>query len=134
MKNKQIDLPEYIENHIIDCDISYRGGTLKVDVSGLFSQDSIDAVEEAGETLEAGAYQNYLGGGMAGSIQSGRSFDASLLTKEDQELYKLFSEAVKRHFYNINNGGGDEYMQDCVTGHDAVGGYEKLQKLPVSGY
>jgi len=46
---------EFIEAHTIDADISYRGGSLKVDVSELF--------ETGDEPAIMGAYQNYLGGG-----------------------------------------------------------------------
>ena len=130
---KKINYREFIENNTKDCDISYRGGSLKVDLSGLFTQTSLDKIEANGEDPIAGSYQNYLGGGIAGSIQTGRSFDLNLLTKGDYKKYIVFSEACKRYFYEINNGGGDEYMQENVTGQEA-GGYEATQHLPVSGY
>lgn len=116
---------EYIEAHLIDADISYRGGSLKVDVSELF--------ETGDEQAIMGAYQNYLGGGIAGSIQTGRAFDISGFSKADMATYELMAEACKRYFYDANNGGGDEYMQENVTGHEA-GGYEATQKLPASAY
>jgi len=124
---------EYIEGNIVKCDISYRGGSLVVDVSGLLSDESNEAIHEAGERATAGAYQNYLGGGIAGSIQAGRNFDVSLLSKGDQKEWSTIEEALKRFFYRANEGGGDEYMHDQVTGPDA-GGYEAVQKLPASGY
>lgn len=123
-----------IEDNIIKCDISYRGGILKVDISSALSEASLQAIEEAGEEAIAGAYQNYLGGGMAGSIQTGRSFDINLLTEEDQKIYKSLSEDIKRYFYDLNNGGGDEYIQENITGKDAKNGYERLQNMPKSGY
>jgi len=124
---------EYIEGNIVKCDVSYRGGSLVVDVSGLLSDESNEAIYEAGERTTAGAYQNYLGGGIAGSIQAGRNFDVSLLTQEDQKEWSTIEEALKRFFYDVNEGGGDEYMHDNVTGPKA-GGYEEVQKLPASGY
>ena len=130
---KKQKIREYIENNTIDTDISYRGGVLKVDLSGLLSEQSLENIENAGEDATAGASQNYLGGGISGSITSGKSFDLELLTKADQKIYQEFSEEICRAFYNINNGGGDEYMQENVTGSEA-GGYEKTQSLPVSGY
>jgi len=125
---------KFIEDNTIKCDISHRGGSLKVDLTGLFSQKSLEAIEKANEQVHAGAYQNYLGGGIAGSIQSGRSFDINLLTKSDYKKYVEFSDAVTRYFYDINNGGGDDYMQDNVTGAQAKDGFNRLQKMPVSGY
>jgi len=129
----KITYNEYIENNTINCDVSYRGGSLKVDISGLLSQKSLEAIEEAGEEATAGAYQNYLGGGIAGSIQTGNNFDPSLLTKVDRKKWDVLKEDLKRYFYNLNNGGGDEYMQENVTGATA-GGYEATQRLAKSGY
>lgn len=126
MKNKRADEFD-IEAHTIDCDISYRGGTLKIDVSSLFPK-----VAEEGDRAIMGAYQNYLGGGMAGSIQSGAMFDSRTLSKRDQATYMALAERIKRHFYNLNNGGGDEYMQENVTGKGAPNGYLKNQNLPRS--
>lgn len=116
---------EFIEAHIISEDVSYRGGSLKVDVSELF--------ETGDESAVMGAYQNYLGGGIAGSIQVGRQFDISGFNKKDAKIYEVMAEACKRYFYDLNNGGGDEYMQENVTGGGS-NGYKKLQKMPVSGY
>lgn len=117
---------EFIKAHIITSDVSYRGGSLKVDVSELF--------ETGDEPAIMGAYQNYLGGGMAGAIQTGRQFDISGFSAKDQKIYNTMAEACKRYFYDLNNGGGDEYMQSEVTGAEAKRGYDRLQKLPVSGY
>jgi len=123
---KKFDAYEFVENNIIDCDISYRGGTLKIDVSDLFDTGNEPAI--------MGAYQNYLGGGIAGSIQTGRQFDISNFNKKNMAIYEKLAEACKKYFYNVNNGGGDDYMQENVTGSEAVDGYERLQKMPVSGY
>ena len=127
-KEKKIFLHDYIEDNTKSCDVSYRGGILKVDLSGLLSGESLEAIDEAGEEAEAGASQNYLGGGIAGSITTGRSFDVDLLIKKDLNVYEEFSEAVKLYFYNINNGGGDDYMQENYSGLD------NNQKRPVSAY
>lgn len=128
MKREQV--VEFIreENNIKDMDISYRGGVLKYDIAPLFSDKSIEAIREAGEDTFAGASQNYLGGGIAGRITSGRCFDLNLLTKKDYKTYLIFSEEVERYFWDINNGGGDEYMQEEVNS------FEQNKTLPVSGY
>lgn len=124
-----MDYRKYIEENTKDINISYRGGTLKVDLSGLFTEKSLNKISEAGERAEAGAYQNYLGGGIAGSIQTGRMFDTDLLTKGDYKKYLAFAEAVKRYFYDYNNGGGDDYMQN-----ESGQCFESLQKRAVIGY
>ena len=108
-----------IESHVIDSDISYRGGTLKVDVSEIFP--NID-------NAVMGAYQNYLGGGIAGAIVGAAQFDPSELTKKDQKIFEVLKDRIKKYFYNLNQGGGDEYMVENVNS------YNKNQGLPVSGY
>lgn len=122
---KKIDYREFIESNLIDCDISYRGGSVKIDVSDLFYTGDEPAI--------MGAYQNYLGGGIAGSIQVGMKFNPKNLDEKDQKVFFELSSELKKWFYNQNNGGGDDYMQEEVTGSDA-GGFERLQKMPVSGY
>lgn len=122
-KNKIADAFE-IEAHIIECDVSYRGGTLKVDVSELFP-----TVDEP----VMGASQNYLGGGIAGAISGGAMFSPDELTAKEQAVFHALLERIKQYFYAINNGGGDEYMQEEVTGASA-GGYRKNQQMPHSAY
>ena len=124
----------FITENLITCDISYRGGQLKIDASRLFP--SIIKQQDEGEEIDAtcGAYQNYLGGGMAGRIQAGTNIHPDQLktAKERKDLSNLL-EALKMYFYDLNNGGGDEYMQEEVTGSTA-GGYKKNQTMPTSGY
>jgi len=119
-----------IEAHIKDCDISYRGGNLKVDVSELFGEQA----EKNDEQAVMGAYQNYLGGGMAGAVQAGTMFDPDVLGKRDRAAFEVLRERIKKFFYEVNNGGGDEYMQENVTGKDCPMGYLKNQQLAKSGY
>ena len=64
-KNKQAFYKGIIEDNTIRCEVSYRGGGIEIDVSELFG------IEDA----KVSAYQNYLGGGMAGSIQSNANFE-----------------------------------------------------------
>ena len=113
------DYREFIENHITDCDISYQGGTLKVDVSELFPKVDDPIM---------GAYQNYLGGGIAGAIVGAAQFEPSELSKKDQKVFFELKEQIKKYFYEANNGGGNEYMQDNYNS------YNRNKNLPVSGY
>ena len=115
---KNTNYTQFIEDNIKDCDVSYRGGTLKIDASELFPE-VYDAT--------MGAYQNYLGGGIAGAIQVGTNFDPSELSDEEQVVFKDLSEAVKRYFYELNNGGGDDYME-------GINSYEMNQTFPKSAY
>lgn len=121
----KLNYTQYIKDNMISGDISYRGGSLKVSVSNIFPD------QEEGHYI--GAYQNYLGGGMAGAIQSGASFNYLTLSKKDQKIYQELANACKEYFYNVNNGGGDDYMQEEVTGKNA-GGYSANQNLPASAY
>lgn len=124
MKNKkQKDYTEYIESHITECDISYRGGKVKIDVSELFGE------LPAEECAVMGAYQNYLGGGIAGAIIGGAMFEPALLSKKNQAVFEELLEAIKEWFYVQNQGGGDEYMVE--TGNK---GYAENQKRAKSGY
>jgi hypothetical protein len=116
---KKADIRQFIIDHTTDCDISYRGGTLKVDVSELFPN-----VDEP----IMGAYQNYLGGGIAGCIIGASKFDPEELSKKDQKLFYTLKEELKKYFFELNHGGGDEYMVEEVNS------YEQNQKLPASGY
>ena len=108
-----------IATHIIDGDVSYRGGTLKVDVSELFPN-----VEDA----VMGAYQNHLGGGIAGAIVGAAQFNPSELTEREQRVFYALKERIKQYLYSLNAGGGDEYMVENVNS------YRQNQKMAVSGY
>ena len=106
-----------IEEHIVDIDISYRGGTLKVNVAELFPN-----VEEP----IMGAYQNYLGGGLAGCIVDAAMFHPDDLPDEShREAFHILRDRIKRYFYEANQGGGDEYMV-------ANNSYKANQSLPAS--
>ena len=119
--NKKIkDYNEYIENNILATDLSSRGGNIKVDVSELFPE-----ILETGEDAICGAYQNYLGGGLLGAIQSGRMFDIDTLTEENQAIYKELTIAIKRFFHAMTNEGQGEWNESS---------YEENQEQPVSAY
>ena len=103
-----------IENNIIRLDASRRGGGIEIDVSELF-----------GEGCKMTAYQNYLGGGLLGSVQSDINFIPSEEQKKD--VLKL-SEELKRYFHDITNEYASEY--DEWNGMS----YEKNQSMPTSAY
>jgi len=103
-----------IEDNIIRIDASRRGGGIEIDVSELF-----------GEGCKMSAYQNYLGGGLLGAVQS----DINFMPTEEQKADVLkLSEELKRYFHEITNEEASEY--------DAWNemSYEKNQSMPSSGY
>ena len=103
-----------IEDNIIRIDASRRGGGIEIDVSELF-----------GEGCKMTAYQNYLGGGLLGAIQS----DVNFMPSEKQKADVLeLSEELKRYFHDITNEEASEY--DEWNGMS----YEQNQSMPTSGY
>lgn len=103
-----------IEDNIIRLNASRRGGGIEIDVSELF-----------GEGCKMTAYQNYLGGGLLGAIQS----DVNFMPSEKQKADVLeLSEELKRYFHDITNEEASEY--DEWNGMS----YEKNQSMPTSAY
>lgn len=103
-----------ISEKIISIDASRRGGGIEIDVSSLF-----------GEGCKMSAYQNYLGGGLLGSVQSDINFIPS---EEQKENVLKLSEELKRYFHDITNEYASEY--DEWNGMS----YEKNQSMPSSAY
>lgn len=112
-----MNLFRYIEENTIRLEASHRGGGIEIDAS------EYTGIENACMT----AYQNYLGGGMLGSIQSDRNFSpgSDAQCKRAREL----SEALIRYYYNITN--------DIVQDWDEWAASESLeaqQSRPSSAY
>lgn len=112
-----------ISAHIITCDASHRGGSIKVDVSSLFN-----GIED-GEEAIMGAYQNYLGGGMRGAIVGASMFNPDALDKVERAMFDALKEKIKKYFYQITN---DEELD--MNDEWNTMAYEKQQSLPVSAY
>lgn len=125
MNKKNISKAENfdIEANITSCDMSHRGGTIKVDVSELFG-DSI-----GGCPAIMGAYQNYLGGGMRGSIVGAAMFDPADLSKDNQEIFFTLKERIKKYAHAITNDEELDMNDEWNTME-----YEKQQSLPVSAF
>ena len=90
---------------------SNRGGGIEI---------SLDTLGYPGVKMTA--YQNYLGGGMLGSIQN----DCNMPTNEWQADPKLveISEQLKRYFHSLTNPDTEWEGQS----------YEQRQNMPVSAY
>ena len=70
------------------------------------------------------AYQNYLGGGMLGAVQSDNNFEG-VLKKKDCRTFEALREALKRYFHNHTNPDDDEW--ESAT-------YDENQLRPKSAY
>lgn len=95
--------------------ISHRGGGVEIDLSQFgFKSGS-----------RMSAYQNYLGGGMLGAIQSNHNmFNETFNKTQNNKIHKL-SDILKRYLHDQTNHEDDEW--ESAT-------YEQNQMRPVSGY
>lgn len=114
------NLFEYIENNTLRLEASHRGGGIE-----------IDATEYLGDRypLKMTAYQNYLGGGMTGSVQGAIEGHLRDYPKTIQAKALKLNEALKQYFYNITN--------DIVQDWDewaASESYAAQQSRPGSAY
>lgn len=102
-------------------DISHRGGNYGVSASKL--GDIIPKLGGWADNLpkNVGAYCNYLGGGLRGSICMS-DFDSRIPKTLANEIVK-FTKACKQRYLDIENGTGlnDETYPDGDTNWDAIG-------------
>lgn len=116
-----MELNEYIKNNTLRCEISYRGGGIEIDLAELLKKSETGEEEDYLMT----AYQNYLGGGMLGSIGNSYSFDVEKLSKKDQKTIAEITDAVNRYFHGLTNHEDDEWESST---------YEQNQNRPESAY
>jgi len=103
---------EYIENHTLRCEASYRGGGIEIDCTDLFNI----------EGAKVSVYQNYLGGGMLGRVISNANF-----TPKDKQtkLLEELEETLKEYFHGLTNHEGDGWEDQTYT---------QNQNMPDSAY
>jgi len=103
---------KYIDENIIRCEASHRGGGIEINCQPLFKI----------ENAKASAYQNYLGGGLLGSV----CFNANFETENDKQAEQLqeLAEALKKYFHDLANHD-DEWENES---------YEANQNKPESAY
>jgi len=104
----------YIQENTIRQDVSYRGGGIEIDVSSLF-----------GEGCKMTAYQNYLGGGMLGSIQNSYNFDTDNLSGAKAKKLEIISRELCQYLHGLTNHNDDEWESDT---------FEQNQSRPSSAY
>lgn len=110
------DYTEYIEQHTLRCEASYRGGGIEIELDELLGKSDGYAMT---------AYQNYLGGGMLGSIQHSYNFEPGELSKVNQVKIAAITDQLKRYFHNLTNHEDDEWESES---------YEHNQLKPGSAY
>ena len=95
---------------------SSRGGGIEIDLTTLGFP---------GEMMTA--YQNYLGGGMLGSIQNSDTLRRQTLSVEEDVAKKLdaIGEALSRYFHSLTNHEDDEWENQS---------FEQNQSMPISAY
>ena len=98
------------EFNIIREKLSSRGGGIEITLYNF---------GYVGEKMTA--YQNYLGGGMLGSIGSDCTMSC---WSEDSKLLEV-SEELKRHFHNLTNPEDDEW---------ASATFDEIQGRPLRAY
>ena len=107
MKTKNINFEEIT----LRCEPSYRGGGIEIDLSD-FGKKYKDQ--------KMTAYQNYLGGGMLGSIQN----DCTLNGWQDDDKLQNVAEQLKKYFHSLTNPNTEWEGMD----------YEQRQNMPSSAY
>lgn len=115
-----INYIEYIEQNTLRLEANGRGGGVEIDLRDLLK---ISANDDNDYLMSA--YQNYLGGGMLGSVQSDCDFDIAKLSKARQVKIAKMADALKRYFHNLTNHDDDKW--ESTT-------FEQGQNRPVSAY
>lgn len=104
-----------IEEAILRLEVSHRGGGIEIDLKPFgFKEGS-----------KMSAYQNYLGGGMLGAIQSNHNLFRTSFTSEETNKLEKISLALKKFFHDQTNHAEDEW--ESAT-------FEENQRRPVSAY
>ena len=115
-KTMRANVRQKIENNTLRLEASYRGGGIEIDLTNYGFK---------GEKMAA--YQNYLGGGMLGSIQCNNTINAydKPVTSKQQDRLDNISNNLMRYFHEITNHSDDEW--ESAT-------FEDNQRRPASAY
>lgn len=105
-----------IEQAILRQEISLRGGGIEI---------SLDSFGFKGEKMSA--YQNYLGGGILGSIQTNDTIRRQTLLIDEKTAQKLdrIADQLGRYFHELTNHEENEW--ESAT-------FEENQNRPSSAY
>jgi len=108
MRTKNIDFEEIT----IRSQISHRGGGIEIDLS---------TIAKTYDGQKMTAYQNYLGGGMLGSIQN----DCTIKNWRENKRLLEIADGLSRYFHELTNHEDDEW--EAAT-------FEENQRRPSSAY
>lgn len=104
--------------HIVRKEITTRGGGVEI---------SLDKLGFKGEKMSA--YQNYLGGGLLGSVQSNDTIRRETFrdkqTEEVNAKLDAIAEGLKEYFHSITDSSRDEHSSRT---------YKQNQEMPSSAY
>lgn len=110
MKRKTVT--EKIKENTLRLQASYRGGGIEI---------SLTAFGKKYRNAKMTAYQNYLGGGMLGSINN----DCTITDWQNDDKLVKIAEDLAKYFHNITNHADDEWESTS---------FENNQKRPASAY
>lgn len=114
------DYKKYIDENTLRCEASHRGGGIEI------SLDELLGTEKGFKMgYKMTAFQNYLGGGLLGSIESSYNFEILELSKVNQVKVKKMTDELQRYFHELTNHEGDEWENAS---------FEENQNRPVSAY
>lgn len=95
--------------------VSSRGGGIEINLENFgFREGSLMS-----------AYQNYLGGGMLGAVQSNHNIFRTSFTQEESAKLEKISDTLKEYFHSLTNPDEDEW--ESLS-------YEQNQSLSASAY
>jgi len=109
-------LTNYIEQNTLRCEAGYRGGGIEVGLDRLLGNK---------KGYKITAYQNYLGGGMLGSICNSANFAFEDLTEKQQLKVIKLRQDLNKYFHALTNHEGDEWEETT---------FEQCQNRPESAY
>jgi len=101
MNNKNINF----EDITLRCEYSRRGGGIEIDLTSL-----------GWDGVKMTAYQNYLGGGMLGSINN----DCTISDWEDVDELCEIAEELRKYFHLLTNEDVDDYDEWASDDYDGI--------------
>lgn len=111
---------EYFEDHTLRLEASHRGGGIEIDATDYLGSKY---------PLRMTAYQNYLGGGMTGSVQGSIEGRLRDYPKTVQAKALKLNDALKYYFYCITNEIVADWDEWAVSAS-----FEAQQARPASAY
>lgn len=122
MAKKQFNYSEYFEDNTIRLDASRRGGGIEIDATEFLGYGGR-------YELRMTAYQNYLGGGLLGSVQGSIEGRLRDYPERIQKKALALNEALKHYFYCITNEQAADWDEWAATAS-----FEEQQTRPASAY